>query len=105
MIPTDVPIHWLSRVSRSAAIKSVFCSRVVTYRPAFIAVTRDFPRNGMCFSQESCHSGGTPALAVNLGEELFVGTLKSEDSGAMSLGHIMDQSTAFGGRAFRSFMF
>lgn len=99
IIPTCVPIHWLSRVSRSLAMKSAFCSSVVSYRLAFIAVTRNFPMSGICFRKESRHSGGVAALAVSLAFELCVGTLKSDDSGFILLGHSIDQSTLLGGRS------
>ena len=64
-----------------------------------------FPIKGMCFIQESCHKGGVVAFAVSLPRELCVGTLISEDSGVMVLGQSIDQSTVFGGRDLRRWMF
>ena len=63
------------------------------------------PMKGMCRSQESCHNGGVVAFPIILPCELFVGTLKSEDSGVMVLGQSRDQSTVLGGRDLRSWRF
>ena len=61
-----------------------------------------FPIKGICFIQESCHDGGVAAFAISFPCKVFVGTLKSEDSGVMVLGQSIDQSSAFGGRDLRS---
>lgn len=92
MIPTGTPIQRLSRSSRSLAMNSAFCSKVVSYLEAFMAAKITFPRNGMYFNHESIHIGGVVAQAVNL-PDVFVGTLISRFSGVIVLGHSRDQST------------
>ena len=63
------------------------------------------PIKGMYFIQESCHNGGVAAFAISFPCKDFVGTLMSEDSGVMVLGHSIDQSSVFGGRDLRRWRF
>lgn len=105
MIPTAVPVQRLSRSSRSFAINSAFCSRVVSYRLAFIATAITLPIKGRCLTQDSCHRGGVAASAVSLFCVVFVGMLRSEDSATIFIGQSIDHSTVLGGRDFKSSKF
>jgi hypothetical protein len=60
------------------------------------------PISGMYLNQESRHPGGLPAFAINLPCFDFAGTTISSDSGVITFGHRIDQSTALGGRDLRS---
>ena len=93
MTPTGTPIQRLSRSVKSLAMKSAFCSKVVSYLGAFMAAKISFPRNGMCFSHESCHRGGEVVLAVNLLWMDLAGTLTCRFSAVIVLGHRRDHST------------
>ena len=93
MTPTVAPIQRLSRSLKSFAMKSAFCSRVVSYLGAFMPAKMAFPRNGMCFTHESLHNGGDAASAVNLWWMDFAGTLTSAFSAVILLGQSRDQST------------